>query len=71
VLEILQARHPRSLEVCVLLDKVERREVMIPIRYRGFTIPDHYVFGFGLDIDQYYRNLPHVAMLKKEPADPA
>jgi hypoxanthine phosphoribosyltransferase len=55
VLEILQARHPRTLEVCVLLDKLERREVTIPVRYRGFIIPDRYVFGFGLDIDQYYR----------------
>ncbi len=71
VLEILRARHPRSLEVCVLLDKTERREVQIPIRYIGFSIPDRYVFGFGLDIDEYYRNLPHIAALKEKPAGPA
>jgi len=71
VLDLLRARNPRSLEVCVLLDKTERREVTIPIRYRGFSIPDRYVFGFGLDIDQYYRNLPHVAALKEKPAGPA
>lgn len=64
VLELLRARHPRSLEVCVLLDKIERREVEIPLRYRGFIIPDRYVFGYGLDIDEYLRNLPHVAALK-------
>jgi hypoxanthine phosphoribosyltransferase len=65
VLELLHARHPRSLEVCVLLDKAERREVEIPIRYRGFTIPDRYVFGYGLDIDEYHRNLPYVAALRE------
>jgi hypoxanthine phosphoribosyltransferase len=64
VLELLRARHPRSLEVCVLLDKTERREVEIPLRYRGFEIPDRYVFGYGLDIDEYRRNLPHIAALK-------
>ncbi|MGB7538263.1 MAG: hypoxanthine phosphoribosyltransferase [Anaerolineales bacterium] len=71
VLEILRARYPRSLEVCVLLDKLERREVTIPVRYRGFIIPDRYVFGFGLDLDEYHRNLPHVAALKEKPAGPA
>jgi hypoxanthine phosphoribosyltransferase len=65
VLELLRTRHPRSLEVCVLLDKIERREVEIPIRYRGFTIPDRYVFGYGLDIDQYYRNLPYIAVRRE------
>jgi hypoxanthine phosphoribosyltransferase len=64
VLELLRARHPRSLEVCVLLDKAERREVEIPLRYRGFTIPDRYVFGYGLDIDERYRNLPYVAAMR-------
>jgi hypoxanthine phosphoribosyltransferase len=71
VLEILRARHPRSLEVCVLLDKLERREVMIPVLYRGFAIPDRYVFGFGLDLDEYFRNIPYVAALKETPAGPA
>jgi hypoxanthine phosphoribosyltransferase len=65
VLELLEVRHPHSLEVCVLLDKAERREVQIPIRYRGFTIPNRYVFGYGLDIDEYYRNLPYIAVTGK------
>jgi hypoxanthine phosphoribosyltransferase len=71
VLELLRARHPRSLEVCVLLDKTERREVEIPIRYRGFIIPDRYVFGYGLDIDEYHRNLPYVAAVLEQPENPA
>jgi hypoxanthine phosphoribosyltransferase len=66
VLELLRARHPHSLEVSVLLDKAERREVEIPIRYRGFSIPDRYVFGYGLDIDDYFRNLPHVAAMREK-----
>jgi hypoxanthine phosphoribosyltransferase len=61
VLELLRARRPRSLEVCVLLDKAERRQMKIPLRYQGFTIPDRFVFGYGLDIDEYYRNLPYIA----------
>lgn len=60
VLEFLETRHPRSLRVCTLLDKSERREVDVPIDYRGFTIPDKFVFGYGLDIDEYYRNLPFI-----------
>jgi hypoxanthine phosphoribosyltransferase len=71
VLELLRARHPQSLEVCVLLDKTERREVDIPIRYRGFIIPDRYVFGYGLDIDEYHRNLPYVAAMPEQPENPA
>jgi hypoxanthine phosphoribosyltransferase len=71
VLELLRARHPQSLEVCVLLDKTERREVDIPIRYRGFIIPDRYVFGYGLDIDEYHRNLPYVAAVLEKPENPA
>jgi len=57
--------------VCVLLDKTERREVDIPIRYRGFIIPDRYVFGYGLDIDEYHRNLPYVAAMPEQPENPA
>ncbi|MFN2299731.1 MAG: hypoxanthine phosphoribosyltransferase [Anaerolineales bacterium] len=66
VLDLLHARRPRSLEVCVLLDKIERREVDIPLRYRGFVIPDRFVFGYGLDIDEHRRNLTYVAALKEE-----
>ncbi len=60
VLELLALRRPLSLAVCTLLDKAERREVEIPIKYCGFTIPNKFVFGYGLDIDDYYRNLPFV-----------
>jgi hypoxanthine phosphoribosyltransferase len=62
VLDLLRARNPRTLEVCVLLDKTQRREVDIPLRYRGFPIPDRFVFGYGLDIDEYYRNLTYIAV---------
>jgi hypoxanthine phosphoribosyltransferase len=63
VLEMLRTRRPRSLKVCVLLDKAERREVDVPIDYRGFSIPNKFVFGYGLDLDEYYRNLPFVAVV--------
>lgn len=61
VVELLETRHPQSLEICTLLDKVERREVDVPVRYRGFEIPNEFVFGYGLDIDEFYRNLPFIA----------
>ena len=64
VLRLLRARQPASLRVCTLLDKAERREVVIPIDYRGFEIPNKFVFGYGLDIDEYYRNLPFIGVVK-------
>lgn len=63
VLEFLQTRQPRSLKICTMLDKAERRETPVPIHYRGFTIPNKFVFGFGLDLDEYYRNLPFVGVV--------
>ena len=63
VLEFLQTRQPRSLKVCTLLDKPERRETPVPIDYCGFVIPNKFVFGYGLDLDEYYRNLPYVAVV--------
>ena len=66
VLKLLSVRKPKSLELCVLLDKAERREVDVPIRYTGFIIPDRFVFGYGLDIDEYYRNSPFVAVVDLE-----
>jgi len=63
VLEFLQTRQPASLAVCTLLDKPERRETPVPVDYRGFTIPNKFVFGYGLDLDEYYRNLPFVAVV--------
>ena len=66
VIDMLTTRHPLSLEVCTLLDKAERREVEVPIRYRGFTIPNKFVFGYGLDIDEYYRNLPFIGVVNPD-----
>lgn len=63
VLDLLSTRKPQSLCVCTLLDKVERREVQIPVKYVGFTIPNKFVFGYGLDIDDYYRNLPFIGVV--------
>ena len=63
VLELLSTRKPKSLQVCALLDKVDRREVKVPIRYVGFTIPDKFVYGYGLDLDEYYRNLPFIGVV--------
>jgi hypoxanthine phosphoribosyltransferase len=60
VLKMLETRNPQSLRVCTLLDKAERRAVQVPIDYCGFTIPDKFVFGYGLDMDEYYRNLPFI-----------
>jgi hypoxanthine phosphoribosyltransferase len=65
VLDLLRTRHPRSLEVCVLLDKVERREVNVPLKYVGFPIPDRFVFGYGLDIDDHFRNIPYIAAMQE------
>ena len=64
VLRLLSTREPASLKVCTLLDKYERREVDIPLDYVGFAIPDCFVFGYGLDIDEYYRNLPFIGVVK-------
>jgi len=66
VLELLKTRNPKSLKVCVLLDKEERREVVVPIHYRGFIIPNKFVFGYGLDLDEYYRNLPFIGVVDLE-----
>ena len=70
VLEMLQTRHPKSLKVCALLDKEDRREISVPIHYRGFSIPNKFVFGYGLDLDEYYRNLPFVAVVDLEKYQP-
>jgi hypoxanthine phosphoribosyltransferase len=66
LLNLLRTREPKSLRVCCLLDKPSRREVPIDVDYLGFSIPDKYVFGYGLDLDEYYRELPLIATLKPE-----
>ena len=64
ILRLLKAREPASLHICCLLDKPSRREVPIAVNYLGFSIPDKYVFGYGLDLDEFYRDLPLIATLK-------
>jgi hypoxanthine phosphoribosyltransferase len=61
VLDMLRTREPKSLRVCVLLDKKERREVDVQVDYIGFDVPDKYVFGYGIDINEHHRNLPFIA----------
>ncbi len=63
--ELLGTRNPKSLKICALLDKPTRRVVALEGDYVGFSIPDEFVVGFGLDYDERYRNLPHVCVLKK------
>jgi hypoxanthine phosphoribosyltransferase len=63
LLRTLKARNPKSLEVCALLTKPERRKVDLPIRYVGFEIPNRFAIGYGLDHAERYRNLPYVAVL--------
>ena len=63
VLELLETRKPASICVCTLLDKADRREVFVPVKYTGFSIPNKFVFGYGLDIDDYYRNLPFIGVV--------
>lgn len=62
ITSILRARQPGSLKICTLLDKKERRRVDILVDYVGFTIPDKFVFGYGLDLDEKLRNLPFIAV---------
>ena len=65
LLRNLGARNPRSLEVCALLTKPERRKVDLPTRYVGFEIPNRFAIGYGLDHAERYRNLPYVAALRE------
>lgn len=64
LLRMLQARGPKSLALCTLLDKPERRVVDVNVNYTGFQIPDEFVVGYGLDYDQRYRNLPYIGIVK-------
>ncbi len=66
LLHNLRARHPASLEVCVLFNKPNHRLIEIPIKYKGFDLPDRFVVGYGLDYRERYRNLPFLALLKPE-----
>jgi hypoxanthine phosphoribosyltransferase len=66
VLELLRVRKPKSLRICTLLDKAVRRKVVVPIQYRGFEIPNKFVFGYGLDLDEFYRNLPFIGVVQPD-----
>jgi hypoxanthine phosphoribosyltransferase len=61
VLMMLKTRDPKSVKVCVLLDKKMRREVPVNADYVGFDVPDKYIFGYGIDIDEHFRHLPFIA----------
>lgn len=64
LLQNLKARQPASLEVCVLFDKSNNRLIDIPLKYKGFDLPNRFVVGYGLDYREKYRNLPFVGLLK-------
>jgi hypoxanthine phosphoribosyltransferase len=66
LLRILRSQHPASLEVCVLFNKARHRLIDIPIKYKGFDLPDKFVVGYGLDHREKFRNLPFVGLLKPE-----
>lgn len=61
VRKLLLDRKPNSLKTCILLDKPDRHKIDVPIDYLGFSIPDYFVVGYGLDIDEKGRNLPYIA----------
>ena len=66
LLEMLWGRGPRSLHLCTLLDKPDRRVVDVNVDYTGFQIPDEFVVGYGLDYDQRYRNLPYIGVVESD-----
>lgn len=66
LLKLLEQRNPASIRLCTLLDKPERRVKEVKVDYSGFTIPDAFVVGYGLDYAEQYRNLPYIGILKPE-----
>lgn len=64
LMDVLRQRHPKSLRLCTLLDKPERREKDVKVDYVGFEIPDEFVVGYGLDYAQKYRNLPYIGLVE-------
>ena len=73
LIETLRARHAKSVKVCVLLDKPSRRQVEVPVDYRGFEIEDKFVVGYGMDYAEYYRNLSFIGIVQeaRDEDDPA
>ncbi len=66
LLKLLEQRNPASIRLCTLLDKPDRRKKHVDVHYKGFTIPDEFVVGYGLDYAETYRNLPYIGVLKPE-----
>lgn len=66
LVKLLQTRNPADVKICTILNKPERRVAEIDVDYLGFDIPDEFVVGYGLDYAEKYRNLPYVAILKRE-----
>lgn len=62
----LEARSPASVKICTLLDKPSQRKIPVPISFCGFSIPDEFVVGYGLDLDQQYRNLPFIGTINTD-----
>ena len=62
----LKNRHAHSVKLCALVDKPDRRLIDVKVDYCGYTIPDEFVIGYGLDYDEKYRNLPYIGVLKEE-----
>lgn len=63
--EHLKSKNPNSVKLCTLLNKPSRRVVDVPVEYVGFEIPDYFVLGYGLDYEEYYRNLPYIAYIEE------
>ena len=67
LIDLLQKRNPKSIRLCTLLDKPERRvKKQVTVDYTCFTIPDEFVVGYGLDYDQKYRNLPYIGVVEQQ-----
>lgn len=67
ILRLVSVREPKSVKIATLLDKPSRRKVPVPLDFVGFEIPDTFVIGFGLDLDEYFRNLPYVGVYEGQP----
>lgn len=66
LIDVLYTKNPNSIRICTLFDKPERREVDIFPDYKGLSVPDEFIVGYGLDYDEKYRNLPFIGVLKRE-----
>lgn len=69
ILDLFRFRGARTVKLCALLDKAGAREVEVPIDYRGFSIDNIFVVGYGLDLDERYRNLPYIGVIRDDPAE--